>query len=302
MQVTLIHNPGAGDECMGERELRARLEDAGHRVSYRSTRVKGWKDALDRPGDCVIAAGGDGTVAKVARQLAGRAIPLGILPSGTANNIATSLGLEAATSVLIERLSSARPVAVDLGLARGPWGERHFFESFGLGLFPALMARSAEAIPKGASPPAEELRQNVELMLEMLDEAVPIECGITADGRDLSGEYLLVETMNVRYMGPRIDLAPDANHGDGLLDVVTISEAERRTAADFLRASASGERFRPGLVRCRAKSIEVRCLPTAMHVDDEPWPPGDDGSTTHAGGEPICVAVTVHPDAVQILL
>ena len=44
--------------------------------------------------DCVVAAGGDGTVARVARALAGGPIPLAVLPAGTANNIATSLEID----------------------------------------------------------------------------------------------------------------------------------------------------------------------------------------------------------------
>lgn len=63
------------------------LRDEGYVVSYRSTE-KDWKKALERPGDLVVAAGGDGTIAKVARQMAHRGTPLTVMPLGTANNIA----------------------------------------------------------------------------------------------------------------------------------------------------------------------------------------------------------------------
>jgi diacylglycerol kinase family enzyme len=303
MHVTLIHNPGAGDEGVPEAELRALLESAGHRVTYRSTKTRGWKKALEDPGDLAVAAGGDGTVAKVARQLAGRAIPMGILPWGTANNIARSLGLEAEAKVLIERWETARPIPLDLGVARGPWGERRFFESFGLGLLPTLMARSKELISKSGSPASEQVDRNVELMLELLDEAVPIECTITADGLDLSGGYLLVEIMNIRSIGPRVDLAPEADPGDGLLDVVTIRESELRAAADFLRASLAGESTGQSFVCGRAKAVQIRCSITPTHVDDELWPDPDESSeSVLEDDKQMAVDVLVDPAAVRVLL
>lgn len=302
MHVTLIHNPGAGDEGMGQDELRALLEDAGYRVTYRSTKAKGWKKSLDDPGDLVIAAGGDGTVAKVARQLAGRGVPMAILPAGTANNIARSLNIEAETSVLIGRLSTARQIPLDLGLATGPWGERHFFESFGLGLFPTLMAKSVELVPKAGLPPEDQVRRNAELMLELLEEARPIHCGVIADGRDLSGEYLLIELMNIRSIGPRLDLAPDADPGDGLLDIVTIGVSERAAAADFLRARLAGERAEPAFVRCRARAVRLSCSLIVTHIDDELWPDPDKPKDPLPTGDQMTVKISVDAGAMEMLL
>jgi diacylglycerol kinase family enzyme len=48
-------------------------------------------------------AGGDGTAANAARTVAGRAIPLAVLPLGTANNIARSLGYVGSIEELIRR-------------------------------------------------------------------------------------------------------------------------------------------------------------------------------------------------------
>src|SRR5690349_15998115 len=93
MDVTLVHNPSSGDENHDADRIRSRIEDAGHRPRYQSVLEEHWEDVLERQTDLVVVAGGDGTVGDVMRLLAGRATPLTILPAGTANNIAASLGL-----------------------------------------------------------------------------------------------------------------------------------------------------------------------------------------------------------------
>src|SRR5258706_10465064 len=92
VRVTLIHNPKAGRGKASPGALKKLLRDAGHKLSYHSCKERGWKEALMEPTDLVVVAGGDGTVGRVARRLTGRGIPIALLPSGTANNIARTLG------------------------------------------------------------------------------------------------------------------------------------------------------------------------------------------------------------------
>src|SRR5688500_5254852 len=93
MRVTALYNPEAGNQTVTRQRLAALLERAGYDATYVSAKGKHWKDALDDPGDLVVVAGGDGTTAKVAKRIAGLGVPLAILPAGTANNVARSLGL-----------------------------------------------------------------------------------------------------------------------------------------------------------------------------------------------------------------
>ena len=62
-------------------------------MKYQSCKEKKWKKVLKKPCDIVAVAGGDGTVGKVARELIEKRIPIAVLPLGTANNIAKSLGI-----------------------------------------------------------------------------------------------------------------------------------------------------------------------------------------------------------------
>lgn len=126
--VALMHNPDAGNKNHKRAELMTLLRDAGFKPRYQSTNGN-YDQALARPGDFIIAAGGDGTVRKIAKHLVGSGTPLAILPLGTANNIATSLGIAGETRDLIVALASARVKKFDVGVAKGPWGKNRISPS-----------------------------------------------------------------------------------------------------------------------------------------------------------------------------
>ena len=81
--------PPAGDEQHAGEDLVERLEAVGYEARLVSDRKK-LDRQLEDPGELVVVAGGDGSVKAVALALAGRGIPMAILPMGTANNIAKS--------------------------------------------------------------------------------------------------------------------------------------------------------------------------------------------------------------------
>ena len=98
--ATLFHNPGAGGEDHSKKELVALIEKSGYKCRYSSTAEKGWKDdEIDPDSDFIIVAGGDGTIRKVTELLLKRSVldkryPIGLIPLGTANNIAKTLDLK----------------------------------------------------------------------------------------------------------------------------------------------------------------------------------------------------------------
>ena len=79
-----------------------------------------------------MAAGGDGTVARAGRALAGRDMSLAILPLGTANNIASSLGISGTPAEAIAAWRHQRVVRIDVGVIQHD-GESRFLESVGAG-------------------------------------------------------------------------------------------------------------------------------------------------------------------------
>src|SRR5438067_1635676 len=115
MRVTLLHNPKAGRGHPTGAELTELIRAAGHKVRYRSTKEGKYPRVLDAPADLVVAAGGDGTIRKVAVRLVGRGVPLTIIPLGTANNIATSLGICGPPAELVAGWPRARRRKLDVG-------------------------------------------------------------------------------------------------------------------------------------------------------------------------------------------
>ncbi len=140
MRVSLFYNEHAGDGVPLD-HIRDAIEQRGHELVrvVEAARTDLERLLEERP-DIVVAAGGDGTIAHAARLLARQGIPLAILPLGTANNIAKSVGITASIDDLIGGWETAGRLPLDLGVAEGVWGRTHFVEAVGGGLIPTAIA------------------------------------------------------------------------------------------------------------------------------------------------------------------
>jgi diacylglycerol kinase family enzyme len=275
MRVMLVHNPGAGGDKRPDRKaLLAMIRSAGHTVRYCSSHDRRLAAALKRPVDLVAIAGGDGTVAKVVKLAHGRGVALAVLPTGTANNIATTLGL---TNVPLEREPSrwttAQRIRIDIGRAAGPWGRARFVEAFGLGVLP-LVIRKAKAAAASASRGAagDAVSSAVSAVRSALRNCTPVPVQATLDGRDISGRYLLLEAMNMSFVGPNLNLAARADPGDGRLDIVLVTERERELLDQYLAAEERGDSGAPALPARRGRNLQIEWSGFAVHIDDRPWP------------------------------
>jgi diacylglycerol kinase family enzyme len=273
MRLTLIHNAVAGNEQPSPEQLIALGRNAGYRVRYQDAHAEEFARVLDEPADVVLVAGGDGTVAKVAKHLVGRDVPLAVLPLGTANNIALTFEIRGSARDIMEGLSESTTTPMDVARATAPWGSRPFIEAAGTGFFAGVLRdvhdREARTDVEQPTTPVEDAARR---MLRALDAYRPVRRHVLADGEDLSGRYLLVEAMNIRSIGPRMVLAPDAHPGDGYLDLVLVRETDRRAFAEYLGGIADGaERVSPFETR-RVRRISFVWDSAHGHLDDEPWP------------------------------
>jgi len=275
VRVTLIHNPGAGKQEYDAKALRKLLRRAGHKPRYQSSKEKGWDRVLDKRADLVAVAGGDGTVASVARRMVGRGIPVAVLPMGTANNIARSLGLlKKSFEDLVEGWRDARRVPLDVGIVCGPWGERYFIEGVGAGLFAGLLVRSEQN--KGRKEkenktkgPARVVDGALRRLKEAAETAEPVEIGARLDGVDISGSYLLFEAVNLPYIGPNLYIAPDNRAGDGQLEVVLVPEAQRSRLVKYLEHWHENRERLSLLPSRRGKHLQIEWTGFALHIDDK---------------------------------
>jgi diacylglycerol kinase family enzyme len=271
VDVTLIHNPSSGDENHSAERIRCRIDDAGHHLTYRSVTEQGWEDVLGEQTDLVVVVGGDGTVGDVMKQLAGRATPVAILPAGTANNIAASLGLSGRSfDELVHGWATARRLRYMLGEVETGGRSRRFVEAVGGGIIAAALERAQEFEQQETSS---EL--GIRALRALLGEAPAEPWELEADGDDLSGHFLAVDVMIVGLTGPRLPLAPDAEPADGLLDLVTIGDAERNAFAAYLDERLSGGNPQPLSLPVR-RAARVRLVPPLsvdLRLDDAHWEP-----------------------------
>jgi diacylglycerol kinase (ATP) len=280
----LIHNPGAGQgrSRTGSKDagkLIALLRDAGHQVRYQSSKDDAWEDVLEEPAELVAVAGGDGTVSRVARRMAGRGIPVAALPSGTANNISRSLGLvERPFEELVRAWPQARRVKLDIGVATGPWGSRQFVEGLGAGLFARLLAASGKSIKRSKLSPDDKVADALQRLKRRAQRAKPLPLKAWIDGDEISGNYLLLEAVNIPYVGANLFLAPDSKPGDGHLEVVLVSEAERDRLVKYLDHWQDNRERLAVLPSHRGKSLALEWTGFELHIDDKLWPGKDDAA------------------------
>jgi diacylglycerol kinase (ATP) len=277
VKVTVIHNPEAGDDkqLSGEQILRL-IRKAGHKPKYFSSKDKKWKKALKKPCDLVAVAGGDGTVGRVARRLIESRIPIAVLPMGTANNIANTIGVTGKTfQDLIEGWQAAHCANFDAAIAKGPWGVRYFIEGFGVGLFAETMFRIENGQHSQVShseDPEEEIDAVLEVLKKQLLTYPSKDLTVRLDGRDLSGDYYMLEALNIRYIGPNLELVPGAQIDDGLLDVVFVSKGEQAKLRQYISDRLKNKRSRAKLTVHQGRHLQVEWKSSPVHLDDKPWP------------------------------
>jgi len=276
VRVTLIHNPGAGKQGKDNADkLVLLLEEAGHRVRYQSCKDDGWDAVLGEPAEMVAVAGGDGTLTRVAKRLVGRGVPVAPLPSGTANNISRSLGLiERPFEELVRAWADARRVKLDVGIAEGPWGTSYFVEGIGIGLFARLLAsgEGKQVERRTTRRPAQKVDNALERLRTRAQRAKPIELHCSLDGKDISGRYVLLEALTIPYVGSNLFLAPDSKPGDGHLDVVLVSEAERARLVQYLESWQENRERLAVLPSHHGQHLTIEWTGFELHIDDELWP------------------------------
>lgn len=270
VQLVVVYNPGAGASDWTAARVEALLRAAGHAPQMVSSQDN-WRAQLSAQPDAFVAAGGDGTVHQVVLELKDRDVPIAILPLGTANNVACALGYRPADD-LGERVAGwrEREQLLQLAAVQINGREQFFLESVGVGAFANMMHESEKG--EKSSAPAVALLGIRKRLVELLLEARPIQVTATFDGRTVTGEYLLLECLNLPWYGPRLELAPAQSPESGTLTLCGVPVHARELAAQWI-STGMGEVAE--LMLGRGQCVEI-CADDRAHIDGAPWP--DDGA------------------------
>jgi diacylglycerol kinase (ATP) len=265
MRALLIHNPTAGTGGHAATGVKKLLQEAGYLVTEFSTKERAYKEALNKPTDLILVAGGDGSVTRVVRHWQSSDARLAILPLGTANNIARSLGIEGDADGLLRCVTGGLTKPLDVGLARGPWGRRRFVEGIGVG----LLANWMQGVN---NKPAAHERTKIgrETLKKALAETTAKRWTVSIDGHDMTREALSLEILNGRFVGPALPIGPRSEPGDQLLDVVYLPLEGREDMLAWL--DGPDRTCSPFVVR-QGRKVILHWDSGSLHIDDRVYGP-----------------------------
>lgn len=207
----------------------------------------------------VIVSGGDGTIENVAFGLVGSQTTLGIIPTGTRNNLARSLGIPTNNiAAAVELLRKGRRLKMDVGHVRHRKTGRLFLEAGAIGLVSALYP-SADDIQHG------DLGKMAEFISTFVS-AVPSEIRLGLDDRqqEIVTQAHMVIVANTPFMGANFQIASDVLFDDRQLDVLVYSDLSKRDLIGHaIRSNPDVPDTR--IQRFRAKKITITTKP-AMPV------------------------------------
>ncbi len=275
-RTLLIFNAAAGSEPpeaqLAElRQLLARvgIEPRVYHVHSRSRLSAVVARAVREGTQVVFVAGGDNTLSQVARALVGTSTRLGIMPTGTRNNIAHSLKIPTELDRAVALVADGQVRAIDVMQTRFRGGAAYCVEVGMVGLGAAIFP-SADQLQKG------DLSQ-LGAFLNTLVTHAPAAIGLTLDDAqavpDLVGHLVVVA--NMPLVGPNYQLAPDVAPDDGLLDVFVFPDLTKFDLVNYARQLASGGTTDERVRHFRSTYVQIKSDPPLdVMTDGVMRPPG----------------------------
>jgi len=212
--------------------------------------------------DLAVSVGGDGTLGEVLEGLAGRDVPVAILPLGTANVMSLDLGIPPDVERAVEIVARGRTCLIDTARVNG---DRLSFLVTSVG-FDALAVHEVEARRRGPITRSTYVRAALRAFLRY----EPPRLAVELDGRALPGTFALALASNIVHYGGCKVLAGDRRLDDGLFEVYLFEKGSRASLLGYgLRAVVAGL---PGgtCTRLRASRIRITAeAPAPCQVDGD---------------------------------
>ncbi|MFN2542560.1 MAG: diacylglycerol kinase family protein [Chthoniobacterales bacterium] len=272
VKLCVIFNPGAGSvpDADSARAQLQRLKPFRIRVTRRRGDAEKFARAAIRAGyDWIVTAGGDGTLNEVINGIARRGdkVRLGLVPLGTGNDFARSLGLPAEVDENIDVLRSANTKRIDLVRVRSK--RLRYFVNVSAGGFSGAVDEKLTPELKRAWGPLAYIRSAAAALPKLQAYRTEI---LLDDKERLSLDLYNVVIGNGRFVAGGLPIAPEADPSDGWLDVILIPNHPAPKIALLAGEMLVGKHLHDAaIVFRRAKKIAVRARPRMwFNVDGEP--------------------------------
>lgn len=239
-------------------------------------------DAIKSGIKLIIVAGGDGTIDSVVGAMVGKDATLGIIPTGTRNNVAFNLGITGDIASSVALLRRGRRLKIDVGRVHCGHSRHWFLEVAGLGLISDLYPM-ADDIQHG------DLAQIGGLFSAFIS-ATPSRLRVILDDQkhlDTTAHMMLIT--NMPFLGPHFQISSKVSFKDGRLDVFTFSDMSKLNMLSYAVLSRGGLVKDAGIKHYRAKHIRIRSIP---HM-----PVLADGILLGEGS----LSVHIHPHALTVM-
>jgi len=255
MKLYCIINPYAGKGITGRLwpEVKKNLDKLSPEITYDFTQYPGHASTLARDikrigVDGVIAVGGDGTINEVINGLVDSNLPLGIIPTGTGNDLSRTLGIPQDPFEAVIILAQAKLTEINLGEVNGTYFVNVAsvgFDAAVAGLVNKRRFLKGKAAYYGA------------ILLNIIRNR-HYNLSISLDGNIIEKKCTLVAIANGKYYGAGQKIAPQADYTDDLFDVVIIASAPRVDILKTLPGIKDGRHLRSPYVNIyKAKIVTV---------------------------------------------
>ncbi|MGN6473396.1 MAG: diacylglycerol kinase [Mycobacteriales bacterium] len=272
MNVALVVNPSAGKGRAAKQvaAVAGRIRESGANVSIlvgadAEDAVTVTRKAVADGVDAVVALGGDGMVHLALNAVAGTDTPLGIIPAGTGNDLAATLGLPAkdpvaAAGIVSDRLNSGSAWPMDAIQV----GDKWFGCVLGAGFDSRVNDRANRmSWPKG------RMRYNLAMLAE-LGVFAPLPFQLVVDGEKVETDAMLIAIGNAKSYGAGMHVTPDADVTDGLMDVMVLGPVSKlEFLKTFPKVFKGTHTSHPAVTMRRAKVVELSSPGVTAYADGE---------------------------------
>jgi len=224
--------------------------------------------------DIILSAGGDGTLHQVVNGMMSVALEnqlptLGLIPLGSGNDFANTIGATANTADLLELLSINQPRPIDLGKlickdASNQELVKYFINACSIGMGPATVKQMTKA-PPWLGADLRYLQSIVRAFLSHTPE--PIE--IKTSAWNWVGKVRVLAIANGKSFGSKIYIAPDAKPDDGVFSTFLVSDIPLLKFLFYLQVVKSKKRVKdPSVVYSTTTKIEITA-PQSVAIEAE---------------------------------
>lgn len=217
-KVKFIYNPNSGDKSISNKldTIFKKYQNNGYTVlPYRVDYDSNLEDALtdiDDKYDHILIAGGDGTINRVVNLIKNKDIdiPIGVLPTGTANDFANMLNMPSNINKALDKIIKSNPKSIDLGKAN----DSYFVNIASAGMFTDV-SQKIDPVFKHSLGRTAYIIKGMEEVVNLKKYSI----SVTSNELNYDGDMYLILVLNGSTAG-NMNLTSSSMIDDGLLDVV----------------------------------------------------------------------------------